>query len=179
MAGWLEARKMNYYGTLAGAAAYLAATAGASAWAAGSDGDREAALVRAASALDGRYGTRFTGTKATWAQRLAWPRVAAYDVCAQQSIPDGATPPAVEEAAYALAVMELTTPGILTPIVSFGRLTKSEAVVGAASRSFFSPQELGLTEDAAQLFRPTLLVVGDLIGCYLKDTTRLWAATVV
>lgn len=169
---------MSHYGTLSGALAYQASV-GNALWGSSTydDQERTAALTRASRALDGRYGTSFSGYKASIAQRLAWPRVDGYDYCAQQLVPEGDVPLGVVEAAYELALVELQNPGALSPTVTAGRLTKSEAVVGAASRSFFSPEELGL-RGGLDAFRPTITVAEDLLSCYLNRSQR-WIATVV
>ena len=171
---------MTHYGTLEEAALYHASV-GNAAWATtGTDSARTAALVRASRALDGRYSTRFAGVRAAVGQRLAWPRLDGYDVCAQQDIAPGVIPQGVVEAAYEMALVELQRPNSLSPTLSLGRLTKSESVSGAASRSFFSPEELGISDPNSplQAFRPTLMIVEDLLACYILSTRR-WVATVV
>lgn len=169
---------MSYYGDLVGALAYHASV-GNDAWALPSvqDPQRTAALIRASRALDGRYASRFAGVKATGGQRLAWPRKGGYDFCAQTEIAEGVIPAGVIEAAYELALIELQQPGALTPVVTTGKVTKSEAVSGAASRSFFSPKELGLPEGMAAL-RPTVVVAEDLLSCYVNQNAS-WIARVV
>ena len=169
---------MSHYGNLIEALAYHASV-GNDAWALPSveDSQRTAALIRASRALDGRYASRFAGVKATGGQRLAWPRKGGYDFCAQTDIAEGVIPVGVVEAAYELALVELQQPGVLTPVVTTGKVTKSEAVSGAASRSFFSPKELGLPEGMAAL-RPTIMVAEDLLSCYVNQNAR-WLARVV
>lgn len=169
---------MSHYGTLVGAADYHDAV-GNTAWAASAytDPQRTAALTRASRALDGRYGMQFAGVKSTSDQRLAWPRNGGHDFCSDTPVPPGQVPLGVIEAAYELALIELQGPGALSPSLTTGRITKSEAVVGAASRSFFSPEELGLN-GGLDAFRPTLTVAEDLLGCYLNRGRR-WIATVV
>nr|WP_081623594.1 DnaT-like ssDNA-binding protein [Hoeflea sp. 108] len=71
----------DIYGTLAGATAYHADWDN-SAWVATgvTDAKRNAALVRAAAALDGHYGGQFPGRKTgVRVQALAWPRTGARD----------------------------------------------------------------------------------------------------
>ena len=171
------------YGTLEGATVYHAAL-GNEAWSAAdkSDAQRSAALLRGSRALDGRYGSLFPGQKSGgYAQARAWPRTGAYNHCAQEEIPTNIVPSEIEYAAYELALIELVEAGSTTPTLNLGRLTKSESVDGAASRSFFSPQEMMMLTPGSILdgFRPTLLTVSDLLGCYLRPANSRWVATVV
>lgn len=169
---------MSHYGSLAGALAYHQSL-GNEVWASltYTDAQRTGALTRASRALDGRYGSMFAGVKGSSTQREAWPRIGGFDYCAQVPVPDGTVPDGVVEAAYELALVELQRPGSLSPSVVGGRLTKSEAVVGAASRSFFSPEELGM-KGGFDAFRPTLTSAEDLLSCYLLRQ-RPWTARVV
>ncbi|MCK9513524.1 MAG: hypothetical protein M0R28_20180 [Pigmentiphaga sp.] len=170
---------MSFYGSLVNALAYHTAM-GNAAWGDYTDAQREAALRRASRAFDGRYGRMFPGCKFDLAQRLAWPRSGAWDQCACAPVPDGQTPVAIEEAVYELALVELLTPGGLSPSVTLGRITQSEKV-DVISRSFFSPADLmAVAGDGSPLnaFRPTFAVVEDLVGCYLKKA-ELWNARVV
>lgn len=172
---------MNYYGSLADALAYHAEV-GNTQWAdpAKTDPERLSALVRGSRALDGRYGVTFAGFKTGGlAQVRAFPRTGGFDYCAQLELDPNVVPLAIEQAAYELALVELASPGALTPTVGFGRVTKSEAVEGAASRSFFSPRELGMEGSLLNGFRPTILAAEDLLVCYLRPARGLWAATVV
>lgn len=169
---------MEHYGTSASAAAYMAAM-GYTAWADATDTARTGALVRASRALDGRYERQFTGVRAVAGQARAWPRRGAYDACAQEALPADFVPAMVEMASYELAVIELAAPGSLSPVLTMGRLTKSEAVEGAGSRSFFGPSEMGITgiRETADAFRPMLTVAADMVQCFISD--RRWVAAVV
>ena len=62
----------NSYVSLAEADDYFL-TRGNTEWT-GTDAEKEGALVRATDYLDGRYGLRFIGEKASQRQALAWPR---------------------------------------------------------------------------------------------------------
>lgn len=172
---------MDFYGTIAGADEYhetmLNVSAGTWPSAGIADDKKKAALVRASRVIDGQFGSLYTGSKATSTQRLAWPRVDAYDSCASQELASDYVPDAIIEATYELALIEIQNPGSLAPSVDLSRVTKSESVDGAASRSFFSPNELGLG-DAYEAYRPKLTYVTDLVGCYLAETDY-WAAAVV
>ncbi|WP_412549023.1 DnaT-like ssDNA-binding protein [Sinorhizobium meliloti] len=72
------------------------------AWSASGDTQREAALLRASEAIDGIYGMRFRGKKASRTQVRAWPPIGAVDHCADQPIPETETPVEIETATYAL-----------------------------------------------------------------------------
>lgn len=159
----------DYYGTLAGALVYHEER-GNAAWATGSvtDEQREAALLRSSEALDGIYGPRFPGKKAERSQDRAWPRVGAVDHCSDEAIPETETPAEVENAAYALALAELTSPGSSTPTLTLGKSVKRQKV-GSIEREFFSPQE-GVAITIKSL-RPVLTAVEDALRCLLTPDT--------
>ncbi|QND32774.1 hypothetical protein HB772_11260 [Sinorhizobium meliloti] len=160
---------MAFYGTLAGALAYHEAR-GNVAWSAGSvtDPQREAALLRASEALDGIYGPRFPGKKASRTQVRAWPRIGAVDHCADQPIPETETPVEIETATYALAVAELLSPRSSTPTLTLGKSVKRQKV-GSIEREFFSPKE-GVPITIESL-RPVLTAVEDALRCLLTPDT--------
>jgi hypothetical protein len=119
---------MDYYGTEEGFEAWLEAT--------GTDvpsGDALPALLRASLALDAMYGWRFVGTRATYTQDREWPRVDA-------NWPDGTAvsgvPPQVEYANYELAYQEMLNPGVLSPIVTPGKVKRRARVEGAVDVSY-------------------------------------------
>lgn len=168
---------MQHYGTVAGATAYHDLV-GNTAWAAATEQLQLQALRRASRALDGIFGARLTGSKISYLQELAWPRHSVYDSCAGVALPDGYTPPAIEEAAYILAGLELANPNSLAPVVNLSRVTKSEAVEGVGSRSFFGPADLGMTS-FIEASRGSVLQVEDLMGCFLKRMGDRWVARVV
>ena len=172
---------MRYYGTLEGALTY-ANDIGDAVWpsATYTDIQREAALTRASNALDGRYSNQFLGSKATAEQRRAWPRVGAYDRCVGVEFSADTIPWQMENATYALAVVELQSPGATSPTVTPGRVTKSETV-DVISRSFMTPEEMLISTPQALLdsFRPVNLAVQDLLVCITRDPASRWIATVV
>jgi hypothetical protein len=121
----------NSYGTLAEAYDYHAAR-GNSEWtdtpASPADPDQEAALVRATSYIDGRYGSRFPGVKKNGrAQALAWPREDAIDNDGFD-IEDDEVPSEVKKATFEAALRELASPGSLNPDVVMTDRVKSEKV---------------------------------------------------
>lgn len=155
----------EYYGSLAAALSYHEARGNAAWTAAGVDDQkREAALLRSSEALDGIYGPRFPGKKATRAQVRAWPRVGAVDHCSGEDIPEDETPVEVETATYALALAELTSPGSSTPTLTLGKSVKRQKV-GNIEREFFSPEEgVAITIES---LRPVLTAVEDALRCLL------------
>jgi len=156
-----------HYGTLTDAAAYHAAR-GQSDWSTGSDGARTAALIRASTALDGRYGARFGGVKTGGrTQELAWPRIGAFDACAGEEIAADTVPVEIERATYELALVEFLNPGALSPSVTPGRVTKREKVEGI-EREFMTGSD-GWAAGSLSL-RPVFPVVDDLLRCVLTST---------
>ncbi|MBN8951443.1 MULTISPECIES: DnaT-like ssDNA-binding protein [unclassified Rhizobium] len=117
----------SFYGTLAAADAYFADRANAG-WAAASDGDRLAALVRGSQAVDSLYEPRFTGRRTEgYDQVLSWPRSEATTVNGEP-ITENTLPLAVTYAAYEAAALELSEPGSLTPVIVAARTVKREKV---------------------------------------------------
>lgn len=83
-------------------------------------GDKEAALIRATTAIDARYGASFPGyRKAGRDQGLLWPRAAAYD-SEGWLLPDDEVPKEVVEATIEAAVRELANPGSMMPDLERG-----------------------------------------------------------
>jgi hypothetical protein len=162
---------MDHYGTLDGAMAYHAVSAGGAAWSDASvtDEQRTAALVRASRSLDGQYGARFPGCPAAGrAQSLAWPRAGAFDFCQvpSEALPEDEVPAEIERATYALALVELRTPGASSPSFTPGRINKREKVEGI-ERERFSPNDGVLLSLSAQ--RAQLAEVEDSLRCLLKS----------
>ncbi len=154
-----------HYGDLIAAGDYLAASADGAAWLAATEVERGAALIRASRGLDGQYGARFPGAKAGGrAQILAWPRTGAVDRCAQEPIPEDEIPREIVEAAYVLALAELTAPGGSTPTVVPGEAIK-RAKGGSAEVEYFGPGD-GVKVDPAAM-RPVMLEVEGLLCCIL------------
>lgn len=83
---------------------------GHTAWT-GADEVKEAALVRATSYIDGQYGARWPGYRASGAQALDWPRDEAYD---RDGHLQDEVPTAVIVATIEAALIELSTAGALT-----------------------------------------------------------------
>jgi hypothetical protein len=123
----------DFYGTLEGADSYHAER-GNSAWAAASESDRAAALIRASVYIDslgtklpevGKCVMAFPGRKTGGrAQTLQWPRLDAVD--ANGDTIEG-IPQEVISAAYEAALLELTA-GYLTPVYVASSGVKREKV---------------------------------------------------
>ncbi len=161
---------MDHYGTLAGALAYHAVSAGGAAWSAVgvTDEQRTAALVRASRSLDGQYGARFPGRPtAGRAQSLAWPRADAFDFCQAppEALPEDAVPVEIERAAYALALVELRTPGASSPSFTPGAINKRERVEGIERERFGPNDGVLLTLESR---RAQLAEVEDSLRCLLR-----------
>ena len=157
----------TYYGTIAAADAYHATSANGAVWLAGTPEAKEAALIRASRSLDGIYGKRYPGYKAGGRnQSLGWPRKDAFDHCAQEEIPSYEVPVEVEEAAYALALVELQTPGASAPSFTVGAINKRERV-DVIERERFGPADGVMLTLENQ--RAKLAEVEDLLRCLLVN----------
>lgn len=155
----------DHYGTLVAAAAYIATLANGARWAAANDGDRTNALIRASRSLDGIYGANFPGTKTGGrAQEREWPRTGAEDQCTGEALHDNEVPAEVEHAAYALALVELITPGATSPSFTPGTVMKREKV-DALERERFGPND-GVSFSLADM-RPQFAAVEDALRCLL------------
>lgn len=95
-------------GSRAAADAYHAARGNAD-WTSMPDSDKDAALARALTWLDARYGDRFSGRPVG---DDVWPRENAFDSYGR-AIPDSEVPVRVEHALYEAALREGSTPGSL------------------------------------------------------------------
>jgi len=126
----------DFYGTLAEADAYHAAR-GNTSWAAASEPDKQAALVRASWYVDGMVGLPvpntkgcvylFPGRKVASDQALQWPRSGAVDRMGEP-VPADSVPRAVEYATYEGALRELAAPGSLNPDFVATQVVKREKV---------------------------------------------------
>lgn len=136
----------NSYASVAQADAYHS-DRGNALWTGGATA-KETALIRATQWIDGRYGSRWNGTR--WKlrdQALDWPRVYAFD--RDGTIIDGDTiPPEVIYATCEAALRELTTPGILSPDLTPGTakvLTEVKGIRWTPLRTVAGVQEMTLT----------------------------------
>lgn len=125
----------EFYGTLEAANTYHQAR-GNAAWA-GTDGAKQAALLRASDYVDsfaqrlvapGVYEQVFGGVRTGGrAQLRVWPRTGAYDD-EGNALPADTVPVEVEYATYEAALRELATPGSLTPDYVPANAVKREKV---------------------------------------------------
>lgn len=114
------------YGTVGDADTYHAAR-GNAAWAAADAADRAAALVRGSLYLDGAYPLwRLPGLPAVAGQEHHWPRTDATDYWGNDV--SGTVPTRVEHAAYEAALVEMTSPGSLTPTYTESARVRREKV---------------------------------------------------
>lgn len=129
------------YASVAQADAYHTAR-GNTSWTSAAEADKEAALVRATTALDASYQSRYPGYPTHGrTQALQWPRQGAYS---QVPLGNGypaplATNEIPREIVYALseaALQELTEPGAMAPIVAPDNYVTSESVAGAVSVTY-------------------------------------------
>lgn len=155
----------EFYGTLAGADAYLAAR-GNAAWASATEADKQAALVRASGYVDGMVGQpvpnttgctfNFPGKKAGgYGQELQWPRVGAVDRMGEQ-VPGDLVPPAIEKATYEAAAREQAAPGSLNPDFVPSQVVQREKV-GPLE------QEFAVAKNGNPSIRPVIGVIDSLL----------------
>lgn len=159
----------DYYGSLAAAAVFIATLPGGAAWTAMGVDDtaRTNALTRASRTVDGVYGAQFPGRKVGGrSQAREWPRIDAEDQCTGEAIPSDEVPLEVEQATYAIALDELTSPGQSSPTVTPGRITKREKV-DVVEREFFGASD-GNAPSADDL-RPVNMLAAGLLRCLLAS----------
>jgi len=120
------------YVTVAYADAYHLAR-GNTSWT-GADEVKEAALIRATDYLDGKYSTRWPGTRESTTQALDWPRVNAYDVdnYILSDVPEG-----VKKSICEAALVELVDAGALSEEQDRGGQVARE-VVGPIETEYFA-----------------------------------------
>ncbi|MGV1833944.1 DnaT-like ssDNA-binding protein [Rhizobium rhizogenes] len=152
-----------FYGTLAAADLYFA-DRGNVAWAAVGENDRMAALVRGSQVVDGLYEPRFPGLRTgSYEQPLSWPRRAAVTANGE-AIPNDVVPLPVTYAAYEVAVVELTDPGSLTPVVRAAQTVKREKV-GPLETEYAAA---GSLDDNIAAARPVLTMLDGLLYPFLR-----------
>lgn len=114
-------------------------------------------------------------------QGLSWPRSGVTD-CNGETVPDDEVPAEVKHATYIAALAELSTPGILAPIITPGKQAKREKV-DVIEVEYMTPVEQGITggADPAETLRPLLTAVYDLLKCMASfpdgsNTSWPWVA---
>lgn len=141
------------YGTVAGADSYHSAR-GNSAWT-GDDTTKAAALLRATTWLDAKYGPRFPGCKTNGrSQSLQWPRLNAFDI-ELSPINADEIPAEIIDATYEAALRELVTPNSLSPDFIGAERVKSERI-GPIATEYADIR--GISD-----VRPILTIVDDLL----------------
>lgn len=156
----------NSFGSLAEAFDYHEAR-GNTAWtnipASPADAGQEAALVRATSYIDGRFGQLFPGVRLKGrAQALSWPREDAFDRDGNEIASDE-VPIEVRKATFEAALRELDAPGSLNPDVVMTDRVKSEKVDVIAV-------EYASSSSAADSI-PVIGVIDDLLASLVGDTS--------
>lgn len=164
---------MAIYGTLTDANAYHAER-GNAAWAAATDPAKGAALQRATDYIDGRYRRQtatgcwvsmFPGKRTSGrAQDLEWPRTGASD-SEGNPIPDDQVPVEVEHATYEAALLELTSPGSLSPTFDASQQVIRQKV-GPIEREF---AEAKTDSNGMPPNRPVIPVIDDLLASLICE----------
>lgn len=115
---------------------------------------------RASDYLDGQYGARFIGVPTGgYAQERAWPRTGA--TAYGSSIPDDATPAAIERAAYTAALYEAENPGGLVVVTTGAGAIKREKV-GPIETEYFEG-----SGDALAAATPVLSAIEGLLAPFI------------
>ena len=93
---------------------------GSTQWAAGSQANKEIALIKATDFIDKRFGRRFVGQKLTKAQALEWPRSNAFDRDGFKLDEDDLVPRRLQQACSEYALRALSILDLMPdPVLSF------------------------------------------------------------
>lgn len=130
--------------------------------------DKEAAIRRATAFLSNAFSWKGTRTNGR-SQALAWPRTDVEDA-EGETVPDDEVPVEIVQACCHVAAAEVATPGVMNPAVNLTERVKSERVGPIAVEYASVPNQ-------AELARPVLLVVNDLIGGLLAGGTNALVGT--
>lgn len=154
---------MAGYGDNSGASAYWAA-AGYVIPSGTADSDITAARQRGSVVID-RYEPRFPGTRTGgFAQERAWPRTGAQTYYGED-IPSDVIPAAIVNASYEAAFLELTNPGILSPVITGSTAIRRERVgsieVDYATSTAITPA------DVVALATPVVTIIDGLLWPFL------------
>lgn len=131
---------------------------------------REAAIRRATTYLSNAFtwkGTRTNGR----AQALAWPRIDVEDAEGEE-VGSDAIPVEIVQACCYVAAAEAATPGVMNPTVDLTARVKREKV-GPIETEYAS------VANQAELARPVLLAIGDLIGGLIAGGTNSLVGTAI
>lgn len=154
---------MSHYGTSGGADAYHSAR-GNTSWAALTEAQKTAALVRGSDYVDQKYRAQFSGTKTGGrTQEREWPRTGATDASCQP-IPDDDVPDEIIRAAYEAALRESQSAGSLSPdFVASQFVTKEKVDVIEVTYS-----DKLLSAEGATPNRPVVPVIDEILAGLLK-----------
>ncbi len=129
----------------------------------GDDAAKEAALRRATAWIDGRFRSRFPGSRSNGrGQSLEWPRKNAYDV-AGDLVGDTEVPQEIVSAVCEAALRELMNAGSLSPDVV---PSDSKVLTGVGKLSWTPTGAKG-----AEAQRPVLHVVDDILSGLIAPQT--------
>lgn len=155
---------------------------GFTAWAAAAGhtvpaGTIAAARQRGSVFVDGTYGARFVGSPTGgYAQDRAWPRTGALTVPYGETIPSDVIPAAVINASYEAALVELTTPGSLSPVIVGSQRVVREKVEGAVEVEYARPS--GASDLIAES-TPVVSVIAGMLALFLTNAKGTpWALVV-
>lgn len=131
----------------------------------------EAALRRASSYIEGRYGARWKGYRTNSTQALGWPRSGVYlsevygpGYYAAPAYASNAVPREVKAAVAEAALLELLTPGTLNPVVRNDQRILSETV-GPLSTTYAEVS-------GSVAARPVVTIINDLLAPWLSGTAN-------
>ena len=131
---------------------------------------KEAAIRRATAYLSNAFswkGTRANGRS----QALAWPRIDVEDA-EGEAVDEDAIPVEIVQACCHIAAAEAANPGVMNPSVDLTARIKRERI-GPIETEYAS------VPNQAELARPILLVVGDLVGGLIAGGTNSLVGTAI
>lgn len=131
---------------------------------------REAAIRRATGYLSAGFSWKGYRTSGR-AQALAWPRADVEDG-EGNAVPSDEIPVEIVQACCHIAAAEVATPGVMSPSVDLTARVKSERVGPLAIEYASVPNQ-------AELARPVLLIVNDLISGLLSGGSNPLVGTAI
>lgn len=131
---------------------------------------KEAAIRRATAYLSNAFSWKGWKTNAR-AQALAWPRADVEDDEGNDVASD-AIPVEIIQACCHIAAAEVAAPGVMNPTVDLTARVKREKIGPIET-------EYAGVANQAELSRPVLLVVGDLVGGLIAGGTNALVGTAV
>jgi hypothetical protein len=131
---------------------------------------KEAAIRRATAHLSNAFSWKGSRT-AGRSQALAWPRLDVEDEEGNE-VDSDAIPVEIVQACCHIAAAEVATPGVMNPTVDLTARIKRERI-GPIETEYAS------VANQAELARPVLLVVGDLVGGLIAAGTNSLVGTAI